>query len=93
MAAGPWDQTLWDLEDEQLVEAVRDIDRTIADIRSTIFGLERDQRSAGLRGQSMDTVAPPSLGTKRVHGTPHGYILKEANLLAFGSTFPIDKRQ
>jgi signal transduction histidine kinase len=47
---------------EQLVEAVRDIDRTIADIRSTIFGLERDQRSAGLRGQIMDTLASAAPG-------------------------------
>jgi hypothetical protein len=23
MAAGPWDQTLWNLEDEQLLEAIR----------------------------------------------------------------------
>ena len=26
MAAGPWDQTLWDLEDEQLVGAVRQME-------------------------------------------------------------------
>src|SRR5207249_8938344 len=26
MAAGPWDQTLWDLEDEQLVGAIRQME-------------------------------------------------------------------
>ena len=26
MAAGPWDQTLWDLEDEQLVAAIRQME-------------------------------------------------------------------
>ena len=26
MAAGPWDQTLWDLEDEQLLVAVRQLE-------------------------------------------------------------------
>lgn len=26
MAAGPWDQTLWDLEDKQLVEAIRQME-------------------------------------------------------------------
>ncbi len=42
---------------EQLTEAVRDIDLTIFDIRSTIFGLERDRRSAGLRGQVMEVIS------------------------------------
>ncbi|HYH65075.1 MAG TPA: hypothetical protein VD866_10310 [Urbifossiella sp.] len=36
MAAGPWDQTLWDLEDEQLLAAVRqfeaDLTRRAADV-------------------------------------------------------------
>ncbi len=36
LAAGPWDQTLWDLEDEQLLQAVRqmeaDLSRRAADV-------------------------------------------------------------
>jgi hypothetical protein len=30
MAAGPWDQTLWDLEDEQLVGAIRQMESDLA---------------------------------------------------------------
>jgi hypothetical protein len=29
MAAGPWDRTLWDLEDEQLVQAIRQFERDL----------------------------------------------------------------
>ncbi len=36
MAAGPWDQTLWNLEDDQLLGAVRqfeaDLSRRVADV-------------------------------------------------------------
>ncbi len=36
MAAGPWDQTLWDLEDEPLLNAIRqleaDLSRRSADV-------------------------------------------------------------
>jgi hypothetical protein len=36
MAAGPWDQTLWDLEDERLLVAIRqlesDLSRRVADL-------------------------------------------------------------
>jgi hypothetical protein len=30
MAAGPWDQTLWDLEDAQLVGAVRQLESDLS---------------------------------------------------------------
>lgn len=30
MAAGPWDQTLWDLEDEQLVGAIRQLESDLS---------------------------------------------------------------
>jgi hypothetical protein len=30
MAAGPWDQTLWDLEDEQLLRAIRQLDADLS---------------------------------------------------------------
>ena len=30
MAAGPWDQTLWDLEDEQLVGATRQMESDLS---------------------------------------------------------------
>ena len=30
MAAGPWDQTLWDLEDEKLVGAVRQMEADLS---------------------------------------------------------------
>ncbi|HTU22937.1 MAG TPA: hypothetical protein VMG10_33170 [Gemmataceae bacterium] len=30
MAAGPWDRTLWDLEDEQLVEAIRQMETDLS---------------------------------------------------------------
>ena len=30
MAAGPWDQTLWDLEDEKLVGAIRQLESDLA---------------------------------------------------------------
>ena len=30
MAAGPWDRTLWDLEDEQLVEAIRQMESDLS---------------------------------------------------------------
>lgn len=30
MAAGPWDRTLWDLEDEQLVEAIRQMEADVS---------------------------------------------------------------
>ncbi len=30
MAAGPWDQTLWDLEDDQLVFAVRQMETDLS---------------------------------------------------------------
>jgi hypothetical protein len=30
MAAGPWDQTLWDLEDEQLVGAIRQMEADLS---------------------------------------------------------------
>ncbi|HEY7154969.1 MAG TPA: hypothetical protein VH575_13490 [Gemmataceae bacterium] len=30
MAAGPWDQTLWDLEDNQLIEAIRQMEFDLA---------------------------------------------------------------
>jgi hypothetical protein len=30
LAAGPWDQTLWDLEDDQLIEAVRQFEQDLA---------------------------------------------------------------
>jgi len=30
MAAGPWDQTLWDLEDEQLLEATRQLEADLS---------------------------------------------------------------
>jgi hypothetical protein len=30
MAAGPWDQTLWDLEDEKLVEAIRQLESDLS---------------------------------------------------------------
>jgi hypothetical protein len=37
MAAGPWDQTLWDLEDDQLVGAIRqmeaDLSQRAAEVR------------------------------------------------------------
>jgi hypothetical protein len=30
MAAGPWDQTLWDLEDEKLVGAIRQMESDLS---------------------------------------------------------------
>jgi hypothetical protein len=30
MAAGPWDQSLWDLEDEQLVGAIRQMESDLS---------------------------------------------------------------
>jgi hypothetical protein len=30
MAAGPWDQTLWNLEDDQLVEAIRQLEADLS---------------------------------------------------------------
>jgi len=30
MAAGPWDQTLWDLEDEQLLPAIRQLESDLS---------------------------------------------------------------
>jgi hypothetical protein len=30
MVAGPWDQTLWDLEDEQLLKAVRQMESDLS---------------------------------------------------------------
>lgn len=30
MAAGPWDQTLWDLEDEKLVGAIRQMETDLS---------------------------------------------------------------
>ena len=30
MAAGPWDQTLWDLEDEQLLGAIRQFESVLS---------------------------------------------------------------
>ena len=30
MAAGPWDQTLWNLEDEQLVAAIRQMEAELS---------------------------------------------------------------
>ena len=30
MAAGPWDQTLWDLEDEQLIGAIRQMESDLS---------------------------------------------------------------
>ena len=30
MAAGPWDQTLWDLEDEPLLEAIRQLEADLS---------------------------------------------------------------
>lgn len=30
MAAGPWDQTLWSLEDDQLLEAVRQMEADLS---------------------------------------------------------------
>jgi hypothetical protein len=30
MAAGPWDRTLWDLEDEQLIGAVRQLEADLS---------------------------------------------------------------
>lgn len=32
MAAGPWDQTLWDLEDEQLVGATRQMESDLSQL-------------------------------------------------------------
>jgi hypothetical protein len=31
IAAGPWDQTLWDLEDERLLEAIRKLEADLSD--------------------------------------------------------------
>lgn len=30
MAAGPWDQTLWDLEDERMVDAMRQMETDLS---------------------------------------------------------------
>jgi hypothetical protein len=30
MAAGPWDQTLWNLEDEQLLEGIRQLEADLS---------------------------------------------------------------
>jgi hypothetical protein len=30
MAAGPWDQTLWDLEDDKLIEAIRQLENDLS---------------------------------------------------------------
>jgi hypothetical protein len=30
MAAGPWDKTLWNLEDDQLVEAIRQLESDLS---------------------------------------------------------------
>ncbi len=30
LAAGPWDQTLWDLEDDKLLEAIRQMEGDLA---------------------------------------------------------------
>lgn len=30
MAAGPWDRTLWDVEDEQLIEAMRQLESDLS---------------------------------------------------------------
>ncbi len=30
MAAGPWDQTLWDLEDERLLDAIRQLESDLS---------------------------------------------------------------
>ena len=47
---------------EKLGGAIHEIDRTIHDIRSTIFELERDQRSPTLRGQIQDLIASAPAG-------------------------------
>lgn len=36
MAAGPWDQTLWNLEDEQLVDAIRQMEADLFQRESKI---------------------------------------------------------
>ena len=44
MAAGPWDQTLWNLEDEQLLAAIRqlelDLSHRSADAPGSVSGLQ-----------------------------------------------------
>jgi len=47
---------------EKLIGAIHEIDRTIHDIRSTIFELERDERSPTLRGQIQDLVRSAPAG-------------------------------
>lgn len=46
LAAGPWDQTLWDMEDEQLLTAIR---QQLAD-------LSERQQSVAEAGAAVDTT-------------------------------------
>jgi hypothetical protein len=36
MAAGPWDKTLWDLEDEPLLEAIRKLEADLSQRASNV---------------------------------------------------------
>ncbi len=53
MAAGPWDQTLWDLEDEQLVGAIRKMESDLSQ-RASEVGMATDR--AALIGRVLQTV-------------------------------------
>ena len=37
MAAGPWDQTLWNLEDDQLLEAIRQMEGDLSQRESSLL--------------------------------------------------------
>jgi hypothetical protein len=49
MAAGPWDQTLWDLEDDLLVGAIRQMESDLSQ-RTDEAGLPRNGPGARMAG-------------------------------------------
>jgi hypothetical protein len=49
MAAGPWDQTLWDLEDEQLLAAIRQFE---ADLSRRARGMAEQGAASGPPGMT-----------------------------------------
>lgn len=62
MAAGPWDQTLWDLQDERLLEAIRQLE---ADLSPRVSGADLPENSSGQAAYHSDTAmaAPPKHDT------------------------------
>jgi hypothetical protein len=49
MAAGPWDQSLWDLEDEELLVAVRQFE---ADLSRRAAGVAEQDPASGPAGRA-----------------------------------------